>query len=451
VTADRFVRPSPGVPVPVRFPGIHRRRLDTGLEVWAIRHAAVPLVTVSLLVARGTGDDPADRHGLASLAGDLLDEGAGGRDAIQLAEAFAAMGTQLEVDVGPDATTLSLTALSRFLAPALDLVADVVARPRLEPRDFKRVRELRLNRLRQLSQSAGTMADRMYVSALFREHSYGHGALGTTASLDAITLDETREFWARMYGAPTATLIVVGDVSADDVWTSAEAALGRWYGSTQSPPRPVEPDAHPDARIFLVDRPSAPQSELRLGHLGPPRGTPAYHALVSLNAVLGGQFTSRVNRRLREEKGVTYGARTTFDFRRVAGTFSCDTSVDAAASADAVADVLAELSAIRGVPVPDGELGAAKASLTRGYARSFETAGQMARAAAQIATHGLPDDTFDRFVPSVDAVTATAVFDAAAEFIRPDDATIVVVGDAARCQPLLERLGKPLVVTTPEF
>ena len=449
--SERFTRPTPGGPVAVRFPQIARRRLDTGLDVWVIEDAAVPLVTMSLLVARGTGDDPADRHGLASLAGDMLDEGAGARDAIQLAEAFAAMGTQLEVDVGPDATTLSLTALNRFLFPALELVADVVAHPRLEPSDFGRVRELRLNRLRQLSQSAGTMADRTYVSALFREHSYGHGALGTTASLDAITLDETREFWARMFGARTTTLLIVGDVEADEVWQGADRAFGRWVGSTESPPRPVEPDAQPDARIFLVDRPEAPQSELRLGHLGPPRSTPAYHALVSLNAVLGGQFTSRVNRRLREEKGVTYGARTTFDFRRVAGTFSCDTSVDAAATADAVADVLAELSAMRESRVPEVELGAAKASLTRGYVRNFETAGQMARAAAQIATHQLPDDVFDRFVPSVEAVSADAVFEAAVEFIRPGDATIVVVGDAARCQPPLERLGRPLVVTKPEF
>jgi zinc protease len=448
---DRFTRPLPGAPMAVRFPPIARRTLDTGLSMWAVRHAAVPIVTATLLIARGTGDDPTDRHGLASLAGDLLDEGAAGRDAIQLAEAFAGLGTQLEVDVGPDATTLSLTALARFLAPALSLMADVVSQPRLEAQDFRRVRELRLNRLRQLSQSAGTMADRTYVSALFREHSYGHGALGTTASLDAITLDETREFWARMYGAHTATLIVVGDIDIDDVWRAAATSFGRWHGSTQSPPRLSEPDSHPDARVFLVDRPGAPQSELRLGHLGPPRSTPVYHPLVSLNAVLGGQFTSRINRRLREEKGVTYGARTAFDFRRVAGTFSCDSSVDSAATADAVADVLAELEMVREILVPEEELGAAKASLTRGYVRSFETAGQMARAAAQIATHMLPDDTFDRFVPSVESVTAADVFAAAESCIRPDDATIVVVGDATRCQASLESLGKPVVVTTPEF
>jgi predicted Zn-dependent peptidase len=451
MTPRRFDRPGPGAPTPVRFPAIARETLDSGLGIWVVQHAPVPVATITLIVARGTGDDPVDRHGLASLTGDLLDEGAGDRDAIQLADAFAGLGTQLEVDVGPDATALSVTTLSRVLGPVLALMADVVARPRLAAADFNRVRELRLNRLRQLSRSAATVADRMYVSAVFGTHAYGHGALGTTASLDAITLEDTREFWTRMYASSTATLIVVGDVQADEVVREARRAFGRWVGSIESGPRLTAPDAPPDPRVFLVDRPGAPQAELRLGHLGPPRQTPVYHALVGVNAVLGGQFTSRINRRLREEMGVTYGARTTFDFRRVGGAFSCDSSVDATAAADAVRDVLTEFDLIREGPVPDDELASAKASLTRGYVRNFETGGQIARAVAQIATHGLPDDTFDRFVPAIEAITAEQVQAAAEVFIRPADATIVVVGDAERSREALAAIGRPVVVSAPEF
>jgi predicted Zn-dependent peptidase len=291
----------------------------------------------------------------------------------------------------------------------------------------------------------------MYVSAVFGAHAYGHGALGTTAALDAITLDETRAFWARMYAASAATLIVVGDVEPANVAREAVRAFGSWTGSAGSEPRLSAPTSEPDPRVFLVDRPGTPQAELRLGHLGPPRQTPAYHALVGLNAVLGGQFTSRINRRLREEKGVTYGARTAFDFRRVGGTFSCDSSVDVAATSDAVRDVLAEFDAIRQAPVPADELASAKASLTRGYVRNFETGGQIARAVAQIATHGLPDDTFDRFVPSIETITAEDVQEAAQAFIRPEDATIVVVGDVERSRETLAEIGRPVVVSAPEF
>jgi predicted Zn-dependent peptidase len=449
--AGRFDRPPPGEPATIHFPPIARATLETGLAVWHVRHDPVPIATATLLVARGTGDDPPDRHGLASLTGDLLDEGAGDRDALALADAFAALGTQLEIDVGPDATSLSVTVLSRLLGPALALMADVVARPRLLPDDFARVRELRLNRLRQLSRSAATAADRMYVSTLFAGHAYGHGALGTTASLDAITLDDARGFWTGMYGARSATLIVVGDVETTGVLRHAGEAFGDWRGASPSAPRAAAPAPAADPRVFLVDRPGAPQSELRLGHIAPARITPDYHALVTLNAVLGGQFTSRINRRLRQEKGLTYGARTSFDLRRVAGTFSCESSVDAGATAEAVSDILDEFAAIRRAMVPADELAAARAALTRGYVRNFETGGQLARAVAQLATHGLPDGTFDRFVPTVQAMTVEAVHAAAQAHVRPDDATVVVVGDAARTREALAELGRPVVVSVPEF
>lgn len=448
---SRFERPSPGHPTPIHFPAIARTRLDHGLAVWGIAHRRAPIATATLLLARGSGDDPIGRHGLASLTGDLLDEGAGARDAIALADAFGRLGTQLDVDVGPDATSLTVSGLSRVLPQALALMADVVMRPRLDAADFARVRELRLSRLRQLSRSAATMADRAYVSALFGAHAYGHGALGTSASLDAISLDDARAFWAAMYGPAASTLIVVGDVDVAEVGARADEAFGGWREAIAAPPRAATPDATPDRRVLLVDRPGAPQAELRIGHVGPSRLTPAYHALVALNAVLGGQFTSRINRRLREEKGVTYGARTSFDFRRVAGTFSCDTSVQADAAGAAVADVLDELDRVRQDEVPFAELDAAKASLTRGYVRNFETAGQLARAAAQLAAYGLPDDTFDRFVPGVDAVSRAAVHAAAAEFIRPADATIVVVGDADTCRPQLDALGRDVELAKPEF
>ncbi len=449
---DRFDQPLPGASTAVRFPPIAREVLDSGLSVWSVPRASSAVVTMLLVVARGTSDDPADRHGLASLTGDLLDEGAGSRDAIELAEAFARLGSQLEIDVGPDATTLTVTALGRLFEPSLDLLADVVVRPRLDAADFARVRELRVSRLRQLSRSPGTVADRTYVSALFRDHPYGHGALGTTASLQRIALDDARGFWQRMYGPSTATLIVGGALPADVVVRAAARAFGTWTGGTLDPPAARPPAMAADPRIFLVDRPGAPQTELRIGHAGPPRSTDAYHALVTMNAILGGQFTSRISRSLREEQGITYDARTSFGFRRVGGTFACETSVQADRTAAAVRDILDEFAAIRqeGAVLPP-ELARAKVSLTRGYVRHFETEGQVVRAAAQLATYALDDQTFDRFVPLVGAVTAADVHRAAQAFVRPSDASVVVVGDAESALASLEAIGRPVVPTAPEF
>jgi predicted Zn-dependent peptidase len=229
-------------------------------------------------------------------------------------------------------------------------------------------------------------------------------------------------------------------------------SLGAWQPPSEAAPRLGSPSSAADPRVRLVHRPGAPQSEIRVGHRGPARSTPAYHALVTLNAALGGQFTSRINRKLREEKGLTYGARTAFEFRRVSGAFSCDTSVQTDGTATAVADILQELEDVRReARLTDAELGLAKASLTRGYIRNFETAGQLARAASQLAVYALDADAFDQFVPLVEALTAADIEQAAAEFLRPDDASVVVVGDVDALGSSLDGLGRAIVPTAPEF
>jgi predicted Zn-dependent peptidase len=171
-----------------------------------------------------------------------------------------------------------------------------------------------------------------------------------------------------------------------------------------------------------------------------------------MNAALGGQFSSRLNRHLREARGWTYGARTTLDLRRDAGSFGCETSVQADATANAVTDILDEFRAVRGPrPIAADELDRAKRSLTRGYVRLFETAANLANAAAQLAALSLPDDTFDRFVPGIAAVTEADVLAAAASVIRPDECVAVVVGDAESCRDRLAATGRRIEDVTPEM
>jgi zinc protease len=254
-----------------------------------------------------------------------------------------------------------------------------------------------------------------------------------------------------MYTPAESAFIAAGAVAADDVRRSIDRVFGRWSGPA---PRAftAAPAMASDPRILLVDRPGAPQCEVRIGHFGPPRRVSEYHALVTVNALVGGQFTSRINRRLREEKGVTYGARSAFDFRRTAGLFSCESSVQADRTAEAVEDILAELEDVRREgAVRVDELDRAKASLTRGYVRSFETASQLVRAAALLVTHGLDDTTFDRFVPGVDSLTSADLEAAARTFLRPHDATVVVVGDASKVRESLEGLGRRVELVSPEF
>jgi zinc protease len=443
--------PPAGVPTAVRFPRIEREALENGLSVWIIEEHSVPAVTVALVVDAGTAADPPDRPGLAGVAVDMLDEGAGGRNAIALADAFADLGCELGSDVGPDVASLGVTAITRVLPAALELLGDVVQRPaHLEP-DFRRVIELRKHNLQQRSRSAAAAADRALLRAVFGPHPYAHGALGTTAALDRMRLDEAREFWARRFAPGAATLIVSGDVDPPSVIEAARASFGGWTNPVREAPAPVAPPAPTGAVVHFVDRPGAAQSELRVGHAGPPRAVDGYHGLLVLDAILGGQFSSRINRNLRESRGLTYGARTSFGFRRFAGKFACDASVQSDRTAEAASEVIREFEAVRAEPVGADELARAKAALSRGYVRHFETASQYARAAMQLVTYGLDDRTFDRFVPAVESVSAAEVLARARQHIRPDEAVIVVVGDGRECRAALDGLGRPVVEVVPEF
>ena len=454
MTASRFDLPAIGGSSPIMFPPISRDRLPNGLGLWSIAHTSVPVVTAQILLRCGAADDPHGRPGVAGMTADMLDEAAGTRDAIELAEAFARLGSSLTIEVGADVTTLGVTSLARHFPAVLALLADVVIRPRFEPTDLERVRELRLSRLRQLSSTAGASADRTFFHAVFGPHPYGHGVLGTTASLQEIALDDVRAFHATQYRPGGAILVVAGDLDRSTIVDAAAAAFGSWPAGTR--PEAASPGGAPDAPastgVLFVARPRATQSELRVGHGGPARDVDAYHALLTLNAALGGQFSSRLNSILREKKGLTYGVHTAFDFRRAAGTFACETSVQADGTAVAIADILAEFEAIRvDGSLTDDELDRAKAALTRGYVRHFETADQLVRAAVQLAVHGLDDRTFDRFVPLVEGVSVADAVAAARRFIHPDRATVVVVGDPDVCRAPIEALGRAVTIATPEF
>jgi zinc protease len=444
--ADRSKLPLVGPDPPFRFPEIGRHSLPNGLQVRTIEHRNVPVITFVLQVEGGSGADPSDKEGLAAVTADMVDEGTGGLSAIDVSDALARIGGEYDVDVAPDVTTFSLTTLAKFAGRGGSLLADLVARPSLRETDFDRVRKLRLDRLRQLKDLAPAAAERAFLRLMYDSHPYGHLAIGNERALRALTLDEVAAFHTRMFRPSFATLIVGGAMTHEELLQSAADAFGDWADGAgdAAPPAAAatQPDAKPISRLAIVPREGAAQSELRIGHLSARRNTPDYPSLLVMNAVLGGQFVSRVNLKLREEKGYTYGARTGFDWRRGLAPFALQASVHTASTADAIQDSLRELEAIRGPrPVSDEEMALAKASLTRGYSRNFETAQQVARSVAQLALYGLPDTYFEEFVPKVNAVSSADVTRVAATYLDPAKLTTLIVGDHSAIAESLSTLG----------
>jgi zinc protease len=452
---DRSRLPAVGSDPVFRFPDIVRHTLSNGIEVRTIEHRAAPVITFVLQVEGGSGADPGTQEGLAAITADMVDEGTGSLSAIDVSDAITRIGADYDVEVASDVTTFSLTTLERFSARGAQLLADLLIRPSLRETDFQRVRQLRLDRLRQLKDVAPAVAERAFLRLLYGQHPYGHLAIGNDAALRALSIADVSAFHSERFVPSRATMVMAGDMTHEAMRALAEASFGGWVNRADPVARlrasEIEPADKPKGQLAIVPRDGAAQSELRIGHLSARRDTPDYSPLLVMNSVLGGQFVSRVNLKLREEKGYTYGARTGFDWRRGRAPFSLQTSVHTAATADAVRDAHAEIDDLRGDrPVTSNELTLAKASLTRGYPRNFETAAQVARAVGQLALYGLPDTYFQEFMPKVNAVTRDDVTRVAGAYLDPHRLTTLVVGDHGAIRESMSRLIGDALVIPPE-
>ena len=454
MTIDRTTLPSVGADPAFSFPPVVRHRLDNGLEVCVVEERRMPIVSFALVVAGGSGIDPRARDGLAGIVADMLDEGSGTRGAIEISEELASIGAEYEVEVGPDATTASMTTLAKFADRGARLLADMMVRPALREADFDRVRQLRRDRLRQMKDVPGAVAERVFLQLLYGDHPYGHLAIGDEESLAGLSLEDVVTAHGSSFVPSRATMVVAGGLPAADLLALARDAFGTWSDRTGAVPRvpadavPMIGDGRP--RLALVPREGAAQSEVRIGRLVSPRLTPDYPSLVVMNAVLGGQFVSRINLKLREEKAYTYGARTGFDWKKGISPLALHASVHTASTAEAIADTMVEFSGLRGLrPVTAGELELAKASLTRGYPQHFQTVPQLARAVGQLSLFELPENYFSTFIPLINAVSADDVSRVACAHLDPESCITLVVGDERAVAGPLSRLGLPPLEVLP--
>ncbi|HVQ39828.1 MAG TPA: pitrilysin family protein, partial [Pyrinomonadaceae bacterium] len=405
--SSKWKLPNPKADPKFTLPGVQHHQLSNGLAVVLVEHHEVPVVTMNLVIKSGSAADPQNRAGLASLTADLLDEGTTKRSALDISNALTDMGARLGTGADWDSSSTSLATLTRHLDKALDLYADVVTNPAFNDDELKRARALRLTNLKQQKDNANAIASLVYASILYgRSHPYGHPAAGDEDSLTAVDAKDVRRFYESFYRPNNATLIVVGDVKAATILPKLEKAFGGWQRADV--PMVAIPATQNRAQggIYIVDRPGSAQSVISIGQVGVPRSTPDYFPLLVLNTMLGGQFVSRVNLNLREDKGYTYGARTSFDYRRGAGPFSATAGVFTNVTKESVAEFMKELRGVRGeIPITQKELEFSKQAIIRGFPRGFETPNQMSNRLGDVVLYDLPDDYFNSYIQKVQAVT----------------------------------------------
>jgi predicted Zn-dependent peptidase len=382
----------------------------------------------------------------------LFTSGTQSRTAIDISDGFLALGARYGSSANYDGTFVSLQVLSNRLTPALELFADVVQNPSFPPAEVRRELPRRLNAIAQQRDNPSVVLGNLVAETLYGPaHAYGVSLLGTEATMKHARPDELRTFHRAQIRPDRATLVAAGDVSRQALLAALETTFAGWKGAAAKPRPLLEPAPRAGGgRIVLIDRPGATQSHVALADVGVPRKTPDYAALVVLNTILGGQFSSRLNLNLRETHAYTYGAGSAFDMRRGAGPFRTFGAILRESTGPAVTEMWRELERMRNEPVSAEELAAAQAYLVGRLPARFETAASTADALGALAVHDLPLDEYATYPARIARVTAADVQRAAQTYLRPERLRIVVLGDAASVRAPLEALKLGPVELRPE-
>jgi len=442
-------RPSPGSPRPYEFPAVTTHALANGLSIVVVDLPGRPLVSASMVVTGGAALEPVDKAGATVLAGRALTEGTSRRDAIELVEAGERLGASLHADAGWDALSVGVDVPAGRLGAALDLVAEVFLEPSFPVSEVDRLRDERINDLLQARADPRRRVEEVFIGTIYADASpYHRPSGGTRETVESLTADDLRATYERTRQPGRTTLVVGGDLGGFDVVAAAERLFGAWAGdgTATEPGAVVDTGASTGRLVRVIHRPGAVQTEIRVGHRGLPRRIEDFHAVSVMGSILGGLFNSRLNMKLREEKGYTYGAGAGFDMRRGAGPFSARAAVNTDVTVPAIADMLAELERMRDTRVQQSELVAARDFLIGVFPLRFETAGAVVGALGSLFVHGLGVEELVGYRARIEAVDIDAVEAAARAHLLVDDAAIVLVGDADAFGTDLEAAGFGQVV-----
>ncbi|MEN6578484.1 MAG: pitrilysin family protein [Phycisphaerales bacterium] len=446
--ADRSKLPGPGDPPQVRFPDIQRGELSNGLKLVLAERHSVPIVDLRLLVDAGYAADQFASPGTASLAMDLLDEGTKTRTSLEISEQLQMLGSSLGTGAELDACAVYLNTLKDKLDPSLELFADVILNPSFPQGDFERLRQQTLARIQREKMTPITMAIRVFPSLLYgSDHAYGCPLTGsgTEASVSAMTREQLIEFHKTWFKPNNATLVVTGDITLDEIKPRLEKLFKSWTDGGV-PAKNIAPVADKSkSEVYLIDRPGSQQSIIIAGFLAVPRANPQEEAIQLMNNILGGDFTSRVNMNLREDKHWSYGASSMILPAKAQRMYFLYSSVQSDKTADAMQEVQKELQGIAGdEPPTEEEFAKTQSNVVRGLPGSWETISQVAGSLEEIVQYNLPDDYYRQYPAKITGMTVQEVRQAAAQAIKPASLVWVVVGEKAKIDDSIRAMGLPV-------
>lgn len=442
-TLDRTKVPTPG-PAPVlRVPAWTKAQLANGAALIVSERHNLPLVSFSITFLGGANQfEPANRRGVAAMTAAMLTEGTKTRTGDQLSDALQLLGTNVNAGVGGEEGSISFLTTTKNFDATLAILSDMMLNSVFPAEALERLRARTLVNLTQAKDQPVVVGSQVFAKILYGDaHPYGQRT--TETSVKAITRDDVVAFQKAYYQPGRAIITVAGDVTPAKAKASVEKALAAWTkgGDKPSFDYPKLPELQ-RAKIYLVDKPGAAQSVVNIGLPGPPRNTPDYFALQVLNTILGGQFQSRLNANIREQKGYSYGVSSGFSFGKGPGAFRAGGSIFSAKTDAALIEFMKELKGIVSEkPITDEEIKTAKESLIQGLPQRFGSVSAISNAITSLVVQGLPDDYYQTYAKNVSAVTKEDLLRVAKRYIDLQHLAIVIVGDRASVEGPLKETG----------
>ena len=444
-TVDRSQLPAPGSDPEVAFPAFQRATLSNGLKLVLAERHSLPLVRFTLQLDAGYAADQFASPGTAKLTLQMLDEGTTRRTAIQISDELASLGAALDAGSELDASSVNLSSLTSTLDGALDIYADVILHPGFPEMDFLRLQKQLLAGIQQEKNEPFWMALRVLPKLLYGpDHAYSNPLTGSgmAASVSQLTPADLRKFHDTWFRPNHATLIIVGDATLPDLMPKLEKLFAAWQPGETPAKNLAAVEPPKKSSIYLLDRPGSIQSLVLAGQLATPKSDPDDIAIRTMNTILGGSFTSRLNLNLRENKHWTYGARTRLDATRGPAPFLAYAPVQTDKTKESMIEMDQELHAILGPrPITEEELVTAQKNLILSLPGHWETIEAVGGSLGQMVAFGLPEDYFQTFPGKVRALTVEELTKAAQKVVHADQLVWIIVGDRVKIEAPIRELG----------
>ena len=437
---------------PLKAADITKVQLGNGLTVMGLEYRKLPLAHITVMIKRGSEQDPEGKEGLADLTAEMLTLGTEMRDSQQLAREMERLGAQYSASSGWDASFVEAFGLSQDFTTLMDLVGNMLLQPSFPQEELQQSQQRRISRLIQQRDQAEVIADEIIVQRLLDTTPYAHPTYGTIPSLGAMASGDPRSFYLRHYSPEDTVLLVIGDLPPEEIRQGAERALGDWKAEGEVDHHLPSLARTTGRRIIAVNRPDLTQSQIRVGLLGITRQDKQYVPFKVMNYIFGGGgFSSRLMQRIRAEKGYTYGVSSSFQAGHIAGPFIISTFTPTATTVQTIEEIVKVMEEFITKGAQDQELEEAKNFFRGSFPLKLETPGQMAGELLKLELYDIPFDYLASYPATIGKVTLDEINSLASSYLLPEDFILVVVGRAEDFVEPLRNLGEVELVEYAEL